>query len=265
MTARAWLAVGAVLALVAVTVLLVSIGGSNTRTEPRAPTEPMPRADRPSGQSVVRPTGTRDEPSPAPAELGPTVRRVRRELGRTPQPGLILGDPDAPVSITEYGDLRCRECALIHRDVLPEVIRRFVASGEASLSFRPWTLYGPRSKVLARGALSASRQGRYWDYVQLAFLRGTRRTVAVRPAELASALGLDMARWRRDRSLPRWRIELEATLTVAEAVHLPQMPVFLIRRAGRGPTTVLAAPRSANDFILAIGLSARDLDEAPDS
>ena len=45
---------------------------------------------------------------------------------------------------------------------------------------------------------------------------------------------------------------MEATVSVAEAVHLPVMPVFLVRRAKGGAVTILAEPRSYDDFLLAI-------------
>ncbi len=228
----AWLALGALLALALPAVLLVALSdpGPGPPSAPRAAQEPGPRP-RPAtgGPRVLDGSGPREARAPVPDGLGPTVRRVRRELRGVPQSGLVLGDPDAPISITEYGDPRCLECAVIHRDVLPEVIRRYVATGRASFSFRPWPLYGGRSETLARAALSASRQGRFWDYLQLAFLRSTRRGQAERPSAWAAALGMDLARWRRDRALARWQTEMDATVSVAEAVHLPVMPVFLVR------------------------------------
>jgi hypothetical protein len=56
---------------------------------------------------------------------------------------------------------------------------------------------------------------------------------------------------------------MEATVSVAEAVHLPVMPVFLLRSSRRGPLTVLTEPRSVDDFLLAIAASSDDLQETP--
>jgi Thioredoxin len=251
----AWIVAGILLAVVVTAVVAIDLGTSDDPSAPQAePAEPVQRQIRPalSGPRVVRGSGPRAEPMPVPAGLGPTVGRVERELRGVPQSGFVLGDPNAPISITEYGDPRCLECALIHRDVIPEVVRRYVATGRASFSFRPWPLYGPRSEALGRAALSASRQGRYWDYLQVAFLRSIRRDRAEPPDRWASALGLDLARWRLDLGRRRWQTEMEATVSVAEAVHLPVMPVFLVRRTKGGAVTILAEPRSYDDFLLAI-------------
>ncbi len=255
MSRPAWIVVGVVIAIAVPALVIVALDDSGGPGAPPAePAQPAQRKVRPalSGPTILRASGPRDEPMPVPAGLAPTVRRVRRELSAAPQSGFVLGDPDAPISITEYGDPRCLECALIHRDVIPEVVRRYVRTGQASLSFRPWPLYGARSEALGRAVLAASRQGRYWDYLQLAFLRATLKGAPERPAGWASALGLDVARWRRDLRLPRWQTEMDATVSVAEAVHLPVMPVFLVRPRKGGPMTVLAEPRSADDFLLAI-------------
>jgi Thioredoxin len=262
--ASAWAAIGVAAALVVAVALVVALSGSADPVAPPQDEGSKPRV-RPAlgGPRVLDGAGPRDDPTPVPAELERTVRRVRRELGDAPQSGLVLGSANAPVSITEYGDPRCRECALIHRDVIPEVIRRYVATGKASLSFRPWPLYGRRSERLVRSALSASRQGRFWEFLQVAFLRGTRSNANDGPGAWAAALGLDVPRWRRDLGLPRWRREMEATVSVAEAVHLPVMPVFLLRSSRRGPLTVLTEPRSVDDFLLAIAASSDDLQETP--
>jgi hypothetical protein len=265
MSAAGWAAAGVAAAVLVTAAIVVALPESSDPGPPPSRERSKPRQVRPApaGPRIMEGSGPRDAPLPVPAELGRTVRRVRRELRGAPQAGLVLGNAHAPISITEYGDPRCRECALIHRDVMPEVIRRYIATGRASLSFRPWPLYGRESERLARGVLSASRQGRFWEFLQLAFLRGTRNGAREGQEAWADALSLDLVRWRRDRSLPRWRREMDATISVAEAVHLPVMPVFLLRSTKGGPVTVLTEPRSVDDFLLAIAASGDDLQEKP--
>jgi hypothetical protein len=173
------------------------------------------------------------------------------------QDDLALGDPRAPITIIEYADLRCAECAALHRDVLPELIRRNVRSGRVRLELRQLPLYGPRSRRLAQAAFAAARQDHYWEFVQLAYLRASRRpgTAAESPARLAAGLGLDVPRWRADLDADEWSRRLLGAASVATAARLPSIPVFLVRR-GVGPLTVLAEPSSIADFGRAIGLAA---------
>lgn len=265
MRAAGWAAAGVAAAVLVAAAIVIALPSSSDPGPPPSGEISKTRRVRPgvTGPRILHGSGPRDAPRPVPAELDQTVRRVRRELRGAPQSGLAIGNADAPISITEYGDPRCRECALIHRDVMPEVIRRYVATGRASLSFRPWPLYGRESERLARAALSASRQGRFWEFLQLAFLRSTRSAGGEGQEAWAEALRLNVVRWRHDRRLTRWRREMDATISVAEAVHLPVMPVFLVRSSRGGPVTVLTEPRSVDDFLLAIAATGDDLQETP--
>ena len=62
-----------------------------------------------------------------------------------------LGSPMAPVTLVEYGSLTCDYCIRFHREVLPEVKRRFIDSGRVRFIFRDF----PTSAGAARGAVAA--------------------------------------------------------------------------------------------------------------
>jgi protein-disulfide isomerase len=47
-----------------------------------------------------------------------------------PERGGVLGDPDAPVTVTEYLDLQCPACAAAARETLPALVRDHVRTGE---------------------------------------------------------------------------------------------------------------------------------------
>ena len=68
--------------------------------------------------------------------------------------------------------LRAPPARRSHRDVLPEVIERYVRTGKASLEFRGVAgddASEARDLALASWAASAQRHG--WDFLQLAYLR----------------------------------------------------------------------------------------------
>lgn len=49
---------------------------------------------------------------------------------------VIMGDPEAPVRITEYGSLTCTHCGAFARDSFPEVRSDYIDAGKVSFSFR---------------------------------------------------------------------------------------------------------------------------------
>lgn len=181
--------------------------------------------------------------------------QVRRELRGIAQDALVLGDPRAPVTIVEYADLACATCFFVHQAVLPEVIGRYVRSGEASLEFRT-VVNGTTSHNLALGAYAASSQGRGWEFVQLVYLRGA---AASEPSiRLAAAVGLDVQQWLRDLRRPHWRPLIQAAASVVRVAQFTGDPVFLVRRReGRTAFIVLTEPRSVTAFGDAIARALR--------
>lgn len=74
-----------------------------------------------------------------------------------------LGRPDAPVTITEFLDLRCRACA----EMSASILRVAADYGDAvAIEDRHFALTprGGEAFRLAEAALCAGVQGRYWEY-----------------------------------------------------------------------------------------------------
>ncbi|MBO0901990.1 thioredoxin domain-containing protein [Cellulomonas sp. zg-ZUI222] len=80
----------------------------------------------------------------------------------------VLGDPDAPVTVVEYGDLECPYC----RDAEP-VLRRLVeeSGGRVRLVWRHFPLFQvhPHALAAALAAEAAGAHGRFWEMQRLLF------------------------------------------------------------------------------------------------
>jgi protein-disulfide isomerase len=109
--------------------------------------------------------------------------------------GGVLGDPDAPVTLTEYVDLQCPVCAEAARTTLPTVVRDYVRTGRVKLQARTLHFLGPDSVRAARVAAGAERQDRLWPFLDAFYARqGTEGSGYVTDAflrEVASAAGVD--------------------------------------------------------------------------
>lgn len=88
--------------------------------------------------------------------------------------GDVLGDPKAPVTITEYGDLVCPICYQFATTTEPEVISNLIKSGKAKLVFRGFETASAHAngeqyvntQVAAR---AAGLQHRGWTYILLMY------------------------------------------------------------------------------------------------
>jgi len=101
----------------------------------------------------------------------------------------VLGNPDAPVTVIEYGDFECPYCA-----AAAPVLRQLVeeSDGEVRLVFRHFPLAGnhPHALTAALAAEAAGAQGAFWPMHDVLFARQDRLSdVALRA--YAEELGLD--------------------------------------------------------------------------
>ena len=78
----------------------------------------------------------------------------------------VLGDPRAPLTLTEYVDLQCPICAVASKQTLPWLVENYVRTGKAKLELRTLHFIGPDSERAARVAAGAERQGRLWPFVE---------------------------------------------------------------------------------------------------
>ena len=82
-----------------------------------------------------------------------------------PEKNGVLGDPSAPVTITEFVDLQCPICAETSRTTLPQLIQNQVKTGKVKLDARALQFIGPDSVRAAQVAAGAREQGRLWPFL----------------------------------------------------------------------------------------------------
>jgi protein-disulfide isomerase len=57
-----------------------------------------------------------------------------------PLPEIVVGRPDAPVTIVEYASLTCPHCAKFHKEVYPEFKREYLDTGKVRLILREFPI-----------------------------------------------------------------------------------------------------------------------------
>ena len=84
-----------------------------------------------------------------------------------PERNGVLGDPDAPVTVTEFVDLQCPVCARASASTLPAIVDGYVRTGKVKLEVRTLSFLGPDSVRAAQVAAAAERQGRLWPFLEV--------------------------------------------------------------------------------------------------
>ena len=76
----------------------------------------------------------------------------------------IMGDPNAPITILEWGDYQCTFCYKFHQNTLDVINEEFIETGKIKVIFKDFPLNGPDSKLAAEASYCAHDQDKYWEY-----------------------------------------------------------------------------------------------------
>ena len=63
-------------------------------------------------------------------------------IAPTPDGGMIMGNPKAPIKLLEYGSLSCPHCAHLANEGMAKLIGTYVNSGRVSYEYRSFAIHG---------------------------------------------------------------------------------------------------------------------------
>ena len=161
------------------------------------------------------------------------VKQVVSFFDGVPQQGDTLGDANAPVTITELGDLRCPICKQFALDTENQMIGTFVKPGKAKFQFRIWPILGTDSVSAAACGIAAQQQDKLFQYQELWYHNQQDETTEyATPAfcdGIAKALGLDMAKFQKDRQDDAlWTPEVQDVQVLAAQEGFNGTPSFIV-------------------------------------
>ena len=163
-----------------------------------------------------------------------------------PERSGVLGDPDAPLTLTEFVDLQCPFCAQAAASTLPTIVDDYVRSGKVKLEARTLHFIGPDSTVAAQVAAGAQRQGRLWPFLEVFYAnQGQENSGYVTDAFLrrvATAAGVDgdEALAQADGAFAQRR--LDRANAEAGQLGVESTPTLVVSGNGRAPHVLDADP-----------------------
>ena len=167
------------------------------------------------------------------------VAETRATFAGVPQDGTTLGDPRAPIVLTEFVDLQCAFFSQAALQVLPGVIETYVRPGRLRLELRTAAFLGPDSVRGAKAAQAAGRRGLMWNFTELWFYnQGAEGSgYATNPfiAAIARGTGVDPQFVFDGIRSPVLDMPLRQAERQAKAAGVRVTPTFLLgRQPGRG-------------------------------
>jgi len=76
----------------------------------------------------------------------------------------ILGNPNAPITIVEFGDYQCHQCYNWFHNTKPMIMRDYIDTGKANLIFVDFAFLGKDSPKASQATYCADDQNMYWEY-----------------------------------------------------------------------------------------------------
>jgi len=80
---------------------------------------------------------------------------------------MILGDLNAPITIIEYSSLTCPHCANFHINILPDVRKGYIETGQARFVYRDFPL--DRAALYAAALAHCAGKDRFFAFLDILF------------------------------------------------------------------------------------------------
>lgn len=83
---------------------------------------------------------------------------------------VVLGDPNAPVTVIEYSDYQCPFCGRFFAQTEPQIRTNYITSNKVKLVYRHLVVISPESSAAAQATECAKDQGKFWDFHDALFV-----------------------------------------------------------------------------------------------
>lgn len=154
------------------------------------------------------------------------------ELADVPMDGMTMGDPNAPVTVIEFGDFQCPACGQFARFVEPELIQDYVATGKVLFKYHIMAFIGEESREAAEAALCARDQGKFWEMHTALFHNQVGENDGAfsseRLEEIARSVNLDMAQFNQCMDENTYEDEVMQSAEEAVEQKIQSTPSFLV-------------------------------------
>ncbi len=84
---------------------------------------------------------------------------------------VILGDPNAPVTLVEFSDFQCPFCGRFFTQAGPQIIENYVKTGKVRMVYKHLAFLGPESTAAGEAVECAKDEGKFWAFHDEVFKR----------------------------------------------------------------------------------------------
>lgn len=149
-----------------------------------------------------------------------------------PADKLLIGVPDAPVTIIEYGDFQCPICKRFFEQTGPALRREYIDNGKANIEFRVETHIGEESVLAGQAAWCANDQGEFPAYHDELYRRQSGSNAGafslLNLKSIAAELKLDQKKFGACLDSQKYLATVQASHAEAQSRGVTATPTFFI-------------------------------------
>lgn len=143
-----------------------------------------------------------------------------------------LGDPNAPVTIVEFGDFQCPFCERYFSSNQPQLLNEYVNTGKARFVWKDYAFLGQESFWAAEAARCANDQGKFWQYHDYLYShQGQENSGAFTKARLegfAATLGLNTSQFNSCLTSDKYLSAVQAETQYGSTVGVQGTPATFV-------------------------------------
>jgi len=144
----------------------------------------------------------------------------------------IVGNPDASITILEWGDYQCTFCYKFHKNTLNVIQEDFIKLGKVKLVFKDFPLNGPDSLLASEASFCAYDQGKYWAYHDELYKNwGGERTGWITRESLdkfANTVNLNLEEFNRCLDEQKYQNKVLSLYEFGKEIGIDSTPSFLV-------------------------------------
>ncbi len=199
------LAIGAVIASITIVAVIFGINGSLDKQELLF--EPTPKID----------------------QIGPAKITMNTFVSNGSP---VLGNPNAPITLVEFGDYQCHYCNVFFQSIEGDIIKNYVETGKVKIIFKDYNIIGPDSINASHGAHCATEQGLFWEYHDILYSNWTGENNGWASTSnltiFAQEINADMDMWTECMNKKTYSKTIMESNNDAKTLELTGTPAFFV-------------------------------------
>jgi protein-disulfide isomerase len=138
------------------------------------------------------------------------------------------GDPNAPITLVEFGDFNCGYCGKWTNETLPRLREKYIDTGKVRMAFIHFPILGADSMTAAQGAECAAQQDKFWDFHNVLYASQGIGFTPANLTKLATDLGLDKASFESCLANFKDQPAIDNDIRLGQVMGVRGTPAFLV-------------------------------------